>query len=90
MNPIYVMHETYGKSPEHDGKHARCGECHFFHWKIEGKKENRYQAYRWCEVYGLNKKDVMSTDWKWDHWACGWYNQCRDAPQKNLYKKVGK
>lgn len=88
MTPLEVMHETFGEYPEENGKKVLCSHCHFFHWKIEGKKENRHQAYRWCEIYGLNKKDVTATDWHWTDTACGWFNECKYPDKKNLYKRM--
>lgn len=89
MNPIEIMHALYGECPvNHTGNPCRCGDCHFFHWKIEGKGENRRQVYRWCEIYGLNKANLNETDWKWEYRACRQYNRCENPKEKNLYRKV--
>ena len=78
---IELMHQVYGKKD--DG--YCCRNCHFFHWKIEGKGKDAHQAYRWCEVYGLNKDDVTETDWKWGYPACGYYNITKNPPKKNIW-----
>ena len=80
---IERMHQVYGIGPEK----AICWNCHFCHWKIEGKGDDRRVAYRWCEVYGLNKKNISETDWQWKYPACGYYNICKDPPIRNIYKR---
>ena len=79
---IELMYQIYGRGPEK----AICWNCHFCHWKIEGKGENKRVAYRWCEVYGLNKENISETDWKWKYPACGYYNISHNPPKKNIYK----
>ena len=88
MEKIELMHSIYGKGEPG----YRCGSdnCHFFHWKIEGDGAKRHQAYRWCEVYGLNRDDVTETDWKWDYPTCGCFNACYNPPKKNIYKLAKK
>ena len=94
MTPIEVMYEEFGKRPAnpHNGNTAKCGNCVFFNWKIEGTKGNRRQAYRWCEIYGLNKRDVMSSDWQWSYEACNWYNRTEypEKNRRNLYRRKDK
>ena len=84
MKPIEIMHALYGPCPVDNP----CGTCHFFHWKVDGKCENRRQVYRWCEIYGLNKANVTETDWDWNYVACRQYNRCENPKEKNLYRKV--
>lgn len=94
MKPIEVMYEEFGKHPvnPHNGNTAKCGSCLFFKWKITGPKENRIQAYRWCEIYGLNKADTTKTDWNWDYEACDWFNKCEypEKNRRNLYRRKEK
>ncbi len=84
MEKIDLMHAVYGKGPEK----AICWNCHFCHWKISGTGEHKYVSARWCEIYGINKKDTSETEWDWHYPACGIYNLCKYPPKKNLWKQA--
>lgn len=88
MEKVELMHRIYGKGEP--GYKCGINGCHFFHWKIEGDGAERHQAYRWCEVYGLNQDDVTETDWEWGYQACGCFNACETPPKKNIYKLAKK
>ena len=79
---IELMHQIYGKK---EGNYI-CWNCHFCHWKIEGKGEDKHMGYKWCEVYGINKDNVLDTEWSLKYPACGYFNVCKDAPTKNVWK----
>lgn len=84
MEKHELMRSMFG---EHQGQ---CWDCHFCHWKIEGKGDNRRLGYVWCEVYGIDKEDIAQTAWSRQYPACGLYNLCQDPPRKQIYKYVKK
>ena len=84
MEKIDLMHAMFGKKP------GICWNCHFVHWKIEGKGDEKRIAYRWCEVYGLNRDNIAETDWTLKYPACGLYNLCENPPKRNIWKLAKK
>jgi hypothetical protein len=85
VEKIELMHSIYGTKEK-----CICWDCHFCHWKLAGKGENKRVDYIWCEVYGINKENMNDTAWKWKYPACGYYNVCHDAPKKNIWKLANK
>ena len=78
---IDLMHSIYGKREK-----GVCWDCHFCHWKIAGKGENKHIETIWCEVYGINKQNITETEWKFNNPACGIYNLCKDPPHRQIWK----